>query len=845
MSAGRGRAIVEAWFASRERAPFGFQRAAWDAYAGGRSGLVHAPTGMGKTLAVWLGPVLEWLDEHPGFEPVEGLSVGGREDGEPVRVLWVTPLRALANDTAESLREPIHALGMPWTIEQRTGDTAQSLKKKQKERLPTALVTTPESLALLLSYPESRERLATLRCVVVDEWHELMSSKRGVMAELCLARLRSWNPGLRTWGLSATLGNLDEALRALAGVGGGGDGTEGGDTGGAPPLLIEGEHPKAIAIRTIVPGDLERFPWAGHLGLRLLPELIGAIERARTTLLFCNTRSQVELWFRAINQARMDWIGDVGLHHGSIDRALREEMEDRLRAGTIRCVVCTSSLDLGVDFSPVDQVIQIGSPKGIARLMQRAGRSGHRPGALSAVVCVPTNAFELVEFAAARDAVEVRDVESRPAITKPLDLLSQHIVTMALAGGFVEHELLAEVRSTNAFRELSDEEWRWTLEFAARGGRALAAYPNFQRLGEQDGRWLPRSSAVGREHRMRIGTITSDSSVRVAYTSGQTLGHVEESFVANLRAGDRFVFAGRVLELVRFREMTAQVKRSNRKSGIVPRWGGSKTPLSTMLARAVRERVDAARRGVFEGEEMERARAMFEVQGDWSVVPGPDELLMEETGTRDGWHTFLFPFEGRLVHEGLGAVIAHRLAAGAERSMSVTVNDYGLEIMTAGPMELDDDEWREAMRVEGLVDDLLVALNSNELARRRFRDIARIAGLITQGFPGERRSNRHLQASSELFFDVFLDFEPDNLLLDQARREVLAEQLELERLRSALERIGTMRLVRVRSDRLTPLAFPLWAERLRTQHVSSESWASRIEKMAMALEGAAQEDGLA
>lgn len=305
-----------------------------------------------------------------------------------------------------------------------------------------------------------------------------------------------------------------------------------------------------------------------------------------------------------------------------------------------------------------------------------------------------------------------------------------------------------------------------------------------------------------------------------------------------------------MLELVRVHQMTAQVKLSKSKSGIVPRWAGSRTPLSTMLARAVRQRIDAARQHTYEGTEMQRARGIFELQSERSIVPGPDDLLIEQTvvypsqrqrrNERHGHHTFLFPFEGRLVHEGLGAVIAHRLAAEAPRTMSVTVNDYGLEILTADPLELTDDEWRQALTTEGLVDDLLIALNSNELARRRFRDIARIAGLINQGFPGERgRSNRQLQASSELFFDVFLDFEPSNLLLDQARREVLAEQLELTRLHAALERLATTRLIRISTDRLSPLAFPLYAERLRTQQISSESWLSRIEAMAMELEAEA------
>ncbi len=812
--------LLESWFSDRGWTPFAFQRETWAKHRAGCSGLVHAPTGLGKTLAVWLGPVNDWLEANP--------DRGAWSDkAPPLTVLWITPLRALAQDTITALQAPLGELGLPWSVELRTGDTSSSVKQRQRKQFPTALVTTPESLSLLLSYPDTAARLSHLRAVVVDEWHELLSSKRGVQTEVALARLRSLAPRLQTWGLSATLGNLDDALAALLGPA----------ADPAKSVLIPGRDEKRIEIDTILPDSLDRFPWAGHLGLKLLDRVLSALDDANTTLLFCNTRSQTELWFKAILDARPDLLGLVAIHHGSLDRQVRTEVENLLRQGRLRCVVCTSSLDLGVDFSPVDQVIQVGSPKGVARLMQRAGRSGHQPGAISRVRCAPTHAFELIEFAAARDAVAKREIESRRSLRVSLDVLVQHLVTLALGGGFDPDDLLREVRTTRAFAELTDGQWQWCLDFAHRGGPSLTAYPQHTRIRpDAAGRYGPASDRVARFHRMSIGTITSDGALRVAYQTGKTLGHIEESFISRLRPGDRFVFAGRVLELIRVRDMTAHVKRAASKKGVVPRWGGSKTPLSSQLAHAVRRRLDAARAGEYDGPEMTLIRPLLELQSALSTIPAPDELLVEQTATREGHHIFLFPFAGRLVHEGLAALLAHRLAAASPRTMSMTVNDYGLELLSPDPLRVTDDELRSALTTDNLLHDMLRCLNESELARRRFRDIARVAGLVFPGYPGMGKSARQLQASADLFYDVFHDFDAGNLLLDQARREVLDQQLEVVRLRSALEAASAQRLLRIDTDTLTPLAFPLYAETLRTQHVSSEKWEQRIARMALQLE---------
>jgi ATP-dependent Lhr-like helicase len=814
-------ARFEEWFAERGWTPFGFQREVWEAYLAGESGLVHAPTGTGKTYAVWMAPLLEWMADHP--EPAN--RPRRRAAAPPLRVLWITPLRALAADTEASLRAPLAGLGIPWTLERRTGDTSSSVRERQRDRLPTALVTTPESLSLFLCRPDARELFADLRLVVVDEWHELLGGKRGAQAELALARLRRFRPDLRVWGLSATLGNLEVAVASLLGTGGSG-------------RLVRGLAPKEIRIDSLLPETVERFPWAGHLGLRLLPQVVAAVEEGRTALVFTNTRSQTEIWYQALLDARPDWAGEIALHHGSLDRKVRDWVEEGLRRGSLRCVVCTSSLDLGVDFAPVDRVLQVGSPKGIARLVQRAGRSGHRPGLPSRVTCVPTNAFELVEVAAARRALEAGRLEPRSPQERPLDVLAQHLVTVALGGGFRPGDLYEEVRTAWSYRGLTPAEWDWTLDFVTRGGPALAAYPEYRRVVEKDGLYTVPDRQVARRHRLSIGTITSDAAVAVQYVTGGKLGTVEESFIARLRPGDRFIFAGRTLELEMVRDLTAYVRRAKGKSAAIPRWMGGRMPLSTELAAAVRSLLEEARRGIYQGPEMEAVRPLLELQALWSIIPAADELLVERLRSREGHHVFLYPFEGRLVHEGLAALLAYRISRLRPITFTLAVDDYGVELLSPDRAPLDEALAAGLLSPARLVDDIPASLNAAEMARRQFRDIARVAGLTFQGFPGQRKPARHLQASSGLLYDVFARYDPGNLLLHQAHREVLEQQLERSRLGRALARLSDSRVTLLEIERPTPLAFPLLVTRMR-EKLSSEKLADRVRRMAARLEKAA------
>lgn len=810
-------AVLRGWCAGRGWQAFDFQEQVWRACLAGESGLVHAPTGTGKTLAAWLGALA-----HARGTPASGL-----------RVVWVTPLKALASDSVQALDEPLADLrgwlGGRWRVGVRTGDSSAADRRRLRDNWPEALVTTPESLSILLSLDDAHEVFAGVGAVVVDEWHELVSTKRGVQTELALSRLRALRPGLVTWGLSATLANLDEAVAALV-----------GPARAAAARVVKAVVPRRLEFETLIPEPMERFPWAGHMGMRLLPQVVAAIDRAATTLVFTNTRSQAERWFDAIRSARPDWKKLVALHHGSVDRELRSQAEAGLKAGKLKCVVATSSLDLGVDFGPVDQVLQVGSPKGIARLLQRAGRSGHAPGATGRLVCVPTHALELIECAAARSAAEAGKVEPRRPLVAPLDCLAQHIVTVACSGGFREADLLAEVRSTHAYAALDDTSWQWAVDFAARGGRALAAYPNYARIIERFGRWYVAGKAIARHHRMNIGTIAGDATVEVKWLRGGRLGTVEESFVSRLNEGDRFLFAGKPLVLFRFDGLTAWVKRARGSPALqVPRWNGGRMPLSTLLSSAVLDLVRAA--AADEGGLPPEVRAvlpLLHTQARWSRLPDHDTLLIERWQGRDGHHTFVFPFAGRLVHEGLAALVAWRIASRAPTTLTFAVTDWGLELSGRTPLEFDDRSWRRLFSPANLLEDLLACLNGTEMARRHFREIARVAGLIA----GSQRTTRQTQASAGLIYDVLCEHDADNMLLAQARREVLEQQFEFRRLHEALEAIGTKDIRIVETPRISPLAFPIWAEFVQSR-LTTQGWLERITEMAKELEAVAHEPG--
>ena len=837
---------AEGWFAAQGWRPFLFQLEVWQHIAAGRSGLLHATTGSGKTYAVWFGLL--------------NRALAGEVAGGGLRLLWLSPMRALAADTARALEAPLTQLGLDWKVGVRTGDTEAGERTRQSQRLPEVLVTTPESLSLLLTRPDSPALLGAIELVVVDEWHELMGNKRGVQLQLALARLQVFarqrgahcaavprleagagggglnrpsavaeSPTPPVWGLSATLGNTEHAMDVLL--------------AGAPGVLVRGAVPKEIIVDTLLPDEPGRFPWGGHLGIRMVEPVVREIESASTTLVFTNTRSQAEIWYQSLLAARPKWAGLIALHHGSLDREVRDWVERGLKEGRLKAVVATSSLDLGVDFLPVERVLQIGSPKGVARLLQRAGRSGHAPGRPSRVTIVPTHTLELVEAAAARSAVAAGRVESRRAPEKPLDVLIQHLVTLALGTGFRELEVLAEIRSAWSYRSLTDEEFAWALDFVGRGGAALQAYPEYRRVvPDAEGVFRVEDRRIAQRHRMSVGTIVADASMQVKMMNGRNVGSIEESFITRLRKGDSFVFGGRLLELVRIHEMTAYVQPARRRSGAVPRWSGAKMPLSTQLADATLRELEEALAGHYAAPEMALARPLIELQARWSTVPTRDALVVESLRSREGRHLFVYPFAGRHAHLGLASLLAYRIGQATPSTFSIAINDYGFELLS--PVDID---WMGAWQrradtllgEERLLEDVLASLNAGELAMRRFREVARVAGLVFQGFPGAPKSMKQLQASSGLFYEVFRKYDAGNRLLGQAEREVLEQELDMARLRDALTRMRSQRVVYRLLARPTPFAFPLMVERLREQ-VTTEKLTARIERMLAELEQAAR-----
>lgn len=811
--------LASAWFKARRWQPFAFQRQVWAAVARGESGLLHASTGAGKTYAAWLAALRAFA--RPGRQRQAAL----------LHVLWVTPMRALAADTAQALLAPLNDLEIAWSVGVRSGDTPSAERARQARRLPSALITTPESLTLLLTRAQAQDDFASLRMVVVDEWHELLGNKRGVQLQLALARLRRWHPHLIVWGLSATLGNLGHAQQVLLPEGG---------------RLVQGRQGKRIQVDTLLPPQLERFPWAGHMGLKMLGQVAAELDGSSSSLVFTNTRAQAELWYQALLQARPDWAGLIALHHASLAPDTRNWVENSLKQGTLKAVICTSSLDLGVDFLPVERVLQIGSAKGIARLVQRAGRSGHAPGRASRITLVPTHSLELVEAAAARQALTSGHIEARRSPRLSMDVLVQHLVSMALGSGFRPEQLLQEVRSTWAFRDLRDSQWQWALAFVCHGGSSLGAYPDYQRVeAHADGVWRVASERLARRHRLGIGTIVSDANLQLKFWSkgggGKTLGSVEEAFIARLRPGDALMFAGRVLELVRVENMTAYVRRSTARKAAVARWNGGRMPLSSELAEAVVEQFDNAAHGRFDALEMRTVRPLLALQARWSALPTRHTLLAETLNTRQGSHLFLYPFAGRMANLGLASLIAWRVSREQPLSVSIAVNDYGFELLSPSPVD-----WARqlpaALCPQGLLEDVLASLNAGEMALRRFREIAQIAGLVFGGYPAARKSLRQVQASSGLFYEVFRKYDAGNLLLTQARDEVLYEELEIDRLHRQLQAMARQRLDLHALQRPGPLAFSLLVDGMR-ETLSTEKLADRIARMVADLEKAASRPG--
>jgi ATP-dependent Lhr-like helicase len=795
----------ESWFKIQGWSSFEFQREAWKAYSDGYSGLVNAPTGSGKTYSLLI--------------PILSESSANSKSKGP-RAIWITPIRALAKEIELSAVKAKNGLGAKWRVGVRSGDTSTKERAKQKENPPEFLITTPESLHLLLSQKGGTAYFENLRAIVVDEWHELIGSKRGVLMELALSRLKGICPSLKVWGISATIGNMDQSLQVLL-----------GNFYEANRFkVIKAQIEKKVEIISIFPDELERMPWSGHLGIQLLDKVIPIINNSKSTLIFTNTRSFAEIWYQKLLAKAPELSGILAMHHGSISAVTRNWVEDQLHEGKLKAVVCTSSLDLGVDFRPVETIIQVGSPKGVARFLQRAGRSGHQPGAISRIYFLPTNSLELTESAALREAIHQKIVEDRLPYIRSFDVLVQYLVTLAVGDGFKPEEILREVKGTVSYSSITDEEWIWCLNFITSGGEALTAYDEYRKVMVQDGVYMVESKQIAHKHRLSIGTIVGDTLMHVKYATGKYLGTIEEYFISSLHIGDVFWFAGQCLELVRIKEMEAHVRKSKRKSGKVPSWQGGRMPLSSQLSEMIRLKIDESARNKESDEEMLFLKPLMDLQKNRSRLPTKSEFLIEYFQSSEGYHVLMYPFEGRNVHEGLGALVAYRIAKILPITFSIAMNDYGFELLSDQPIPIFEAVETNVLGMENLSTDIYASINSTEMAKRKFRDIAAISGLVFKGMPGKRMKDKHLQSSSQLFFNVFHEYESDNLLLLQSLEEVMDFQLEEARLRKALERIAMQKIIITQPEKPTPFAFPIMVDRTR-EKLTSEKLEDRIKKM--------------
>ena len=805
--------IAENWFHNQNWKPFPFQTQTWTAFLQGKNGLLNAPTGSGKTYALWFPIVLNYIKENPDYKT---------KHKPGLKAIWITPLRALSVEIKQAAEKVANDLGTQMTVGIRSGDTTAGERAKQKNKMPDLLITTPESLQLLLATKEYAKTFANCSAIIIDEWHELLGTKRGVQMELALSRLKTIAPKMRIWGISATIGNLELAQEVLLG-----NNSNTFDNS----VLIKANISKKITVKSIIPEKMETFPWRGHMGLHLIANVAKIIRKSKTTLIFTNTRSQCELWFQSLLEKYPEFAGEMAMHHGSIARETRVWVENAIKNEELKVVVCTSSLDLGVDFAPVETIVQIGGPKGVARFLQRAGRSGHQPGKESVIYFLATHAMELIEASALKKAAAATIVEDRVPYLNSYDVLIQYLNTLAVSEGFFPDEIYEEVKKTFCFQNLTLENWNWILNFITHGSQSLQAYDEYKKVEiEANGLYKINSKLIAMHHRMQIGTIVSDANLNVKFLGGGYIGSIEEWFVSKLTRGDTFTFAGKKLEFYAIKNINVLVRlANNKKASKTVSWMGGRMTLSAQMSELLREELYAANTENI-SPELKALQPIFERQRRESIVPNTNEFLIETFKTREGFHAIFYPFEGRFVHEALASILSYRISLFSPISFSLAYNDYGFELLSDQEIDMQAVFDNNLFSSEFIHHDLEKSLNATEMARRKFRDIAIIAGLVFTGMPGKPIKTKHLQSGSQLLFEVFRDYEPDNLLLQQAFTETFEHQLEEGRLLQSLERINAQEIIWKKCQKPTPFSFPIITDRLR-EKLTSETLADRIAKM--------------
>jgi ATP-dependent Lhr-like helicase len=860
------------WFAARGWAPRPHQLALAEAAARGESALLIAPTGGGKTLAGFLPSLIEL---HREIAAWDSAAKGARGRPHRLHTLYLSPLKALATDVARNLDAPVAEMGLAVRVETRTGDTSKAKRSRQRAHPPDILLTTPEQLALFLAQGACQAFFGDLKAVIVDEIHAMAASKRGDLLALGLAALERYAPGHRRVGLSATVADPDALARWLAvqraplsSARRSGDGGEEaasrldsktlphpfpspshegeGDEGAAPPNaapIIRGEG-GAKAVVEVLASEAE-IPWAGHSGRHALGEVYARIKAARTALVFVNTRSQAEMTFAGLWAINDDNLA-IALHHGSLAVEQRRKVEAAMTRGALRAVVCTSTLDLGVDWGDVDLVIQMGAPKGASRLVQRIGRSNHRLDEPSRALLAPSNRFEVLECRAAKDAVEAGALDGEPLVPGALDVLAQHVMGRACGDPFDVLELYDEIRQAAPYADLDWETFERVVDLVATGGYTLRTYERFKRIVKgPDGRWRARDPATAQRHRLNVGTIVEASYLEVRLVqggghaakvrqdakaarrktgrvrpgtpipdpnrppplrAGRLLGKIEEYFIEHLAPGDSFLFAGEILKLEAVVETTALVSRAAGETPSVPSWQGGKFPLSTFLAKGVRAMIsDRARWTLLPGQ----VREWLEWQALFSLIPAPDQLLVETFPRTVGHCMAAYPFEGRLAHQTLGMLLTRRLERARKKPMGFVANDYALLVWGLEP--LDDLDLDALFAEDMLGDDLDAWLAESALMKRTFRDCAMIAGLIERRSPGHEKTGRQITFSTDLIYDVLRSHQPDHILLEAAWRDAGKGLLDIARLGEMLARVKG-RLLHAKLARISPLAVPLVLE---------------------------------
>ncbi|SHJ95117.1 ligase-associated DNA damage response DEXH box helicase [Epilithonimonas mollis] len=799
-----GYKIIQNWMSDKGISPFRFQVQTWHKFGNGYSGMVVAPTGFGKTFSVFLALISDFLN-HP-----EQYKTG-------LKMIWITPLRSLSKDIAKAMQEAIDEIGLDWTVDVRNGDTDPKVRQQQLKHMPEVLVVTPESLHLLLGQKDNQRFFKNMHCVAVDEWHELLGSKRGVMVELGISQLFHYVPKLKIWGITATIGNLDEAQDVLIPY-------------DIKKTKITAKEHKKIEILSVFPNEVEILPWAGHLGQKLADNVVPIILESKSTIVFTNTRSQSEMWYQLLLNAYPDFAGQIAIHHSSIDAELRIWIEENLSSGKLKAVVSTSSLDLGIDFKPVDTVIQVGSAKGVARFLQRAGRSGHSPFETSKIFCVPTHSLELIEVAALKEAVKQKVIEPREPQVLCFDVLVQFLMTLAVGDGFYPEQLYPRIKQTFGFQEMTEEEWKTIIDFLTIGGNVLKSYEEFHKIVVmEDGLHKVTSRKIAMLHRMNMGVIVSDAMLKVKFISGGYIGMVEEYFISRLKKEERFILAGRVLEVAMIKDMTVFVRASKGKAQ-APSYLGGRLPLSSNLGHFLREKLSGALNPKASEKELKFLYPLLANQEERSHIPREDEFLVELIKNREGYHLFMYPFEGRLVHEVMAALIAFRISKLSPISFSMAMNDYGFELFSDKEISLNEENLEKILTRENLMNDVISSINSAEMARRKFRDIALISGMVIQNYAGTQRSNKSLQSSAGLIFKVLEDYDPNHFLVRQAYTEVFNAQLQEQRLVEAFKRIEKSKVILKFANTFTPLSFPIKVDSLR-QTLTSEDLDSRIHKL--------------